>query len=155
MGLDTPASLHALLLALRGAGYASPIPPSGDALIHALIARGTFDPQAGEPPDGWALAAQRWDARIPHRASRLATSSSVCNPPAAGATTRSGSTTTLRCPPPAYVAFYRWLRAAPPHGFGAHAVVHLGKHGTLEWLPGKAVGSPQNVARTPCWATCP
>ena len=25
-------------------------------------------------------------------------------------------------------------------GFGADAIVHLGKHGTLEWLPGKAVG---------------
>ena len=66
VGLDTPASLHTLLLALRGAGFSvSHIPPSGDALMHALIARGTFDPQAGEPPDGWALAAQRWDAAHP------------------------------------------------------------------------------------------
>ncbi|GAA1091786.1 cobaltochelatase subunit CobN [Nocardiopsis metallicus] len=32
-----------------------------------------------------------------------------------------------------YLAAYRWLE----HGFGAHAVVHLGKHGSLEWLPGK------------------
>jgi cobaltochelatase CobN len=39
-------------------------------------------------------------------------------------------------PPHHYLAFYRWLDA----GFGAHAVVHLGKHGTLEWLPGKGVG---------------
>jgi cobaltochelatase CobN len=35
-----------------------------------------------------------------------------------------------------YLAFYRWLDA----GWGADAVVHMGKHGTLEWLPGKAVG---------------
>ncbi|MBO0684936.1 MAG: cobaltochelatase subunit CobN, partial [Candidatus Dormibacteraeota bacterium] len=35
-----------------------------------------------------------------------------------------------------YVAFYRWLE----EDFGAHAIVHLGKHGTAEWLPGKAVG---------------
>jgi cobaltochelatase CobN len=35
-----------------------------------------------------------------------------------------------------YLGFYRWLEA----GFGAHAVVHAGKHGTLEWLPGKGVG---------------
>jgi cobaltochelatase CobN len=35
-----------------------------------------------------------------------------------------------------YLAAYRWLE----HGFGAHAVVHLGKHGTLEWLPGKSLG---------------
>jgi cobaltochelatase CobN len=32
-----------------------------------------------------------------------------------------------------YLAAYRWLA----HGFGAHAVVHLGKHGSMEWLPGK------------------
>ncbi|AQA01531.1 cobaltochelatase subunit CobN [Mycobacterium sp. MS1601] len=32
-----------------------------------------------------------------------------------------------------YLAAYRWLE----QGFGAHAVVHLGKHGSLEWLPGK------------------
>jgi cobaltochelatase CobN len=38
-------------------------------------------------------------------------------------------------PPHNYFAFYFWLREA----FGAHAVVHLGKHGNLEWLPGKAV----------------
>jgi cobaltochelatase CobN len=37
-----------------------------------------------------------------------------------------------------YLAAYRWL--ASPDGFGAHAVVHLGKHGTLEWLPGKGLG---------------
>ena len=35
----------------------------------------------------------------------------------------------------AYVAFYLWLRA----GETIHAMVHLGTHGTLEWLPGKAV----------------
>ncbi|RYJ02310.1 MAG: cobaltochelatase subunit CobN, partial [Actinomycetales bacterium] len=37
-----------------------------------------------------------------------------------------------------YLAAYRWLRAQPDRGgFGAHAVVHLGKHGSMEWLPGK------------------
>ncbi len=40
-----------------------------------------------------------------------------------------------------YAAFYRFL-ATPREqgGFGAHAVVHVGKHGTLEWLPGKGIG---------------
>ncbi len=38
-------------------------------------------------------------------------------------------------PPHAYLAFYVWLRTT----FGAHAVVHMGKHGNLEWLPGKAL----------------
>ncbi|MDQ3946077.1 MAG: cobaltochelatase subunit CobN, partial [Actinomycetota bacterium] len=35
-----------------------------------------------------------------------------------------------------YLAFYRWL----DRGWGADAVVHVGKHGNLEWLPGKGVG---------------
>jgi cobaltochelatase CobN len=39
-----------------------------------------------------------------------------------------------------YLAAYRWLDSAFPHGFGADAVVHLGKHGNLEWLPGKTLG---------------
>ena len=39
-----------------------------------------------------------------------------------------------------YVATYSWLRAPEPLGFGADAVVHLGTHGTLEWLDGKDLG---------------
>ncbi|MFT4904333.1 MAG: cobaltochelatase CobN [Natronomonas sp.] len=39
-------------------------------------------------------------------------------------------------PPHDYYAFYAWLRNA----FEADAVVHLGTHGSLEWLPGKTVG---------------
>jgi cobaltochelatase CobN len=35
-----------------------------------------------------------------------------------------------------YLAVYRWLE----RGFGAHAVIHVGKHGNLEWLPGKNLG---------------
>ena len=39
-------------------------------------------------------------------------------------------------PPHDYYAFYAWLREE----FAADAVVHLGTHGSLEWLPGKTVG---------------
>ncbi|GAA1702861.1 cobaltochelatase subunit CobN [Kribbella yunnanensis] len=46
-----------------------------------------------------------------------------------------------------YLAAYRWLENAPADGgFGAHAVVHLGKHGTLEWLPGKGIGMAADCA---------
>ncbi|WFU38308.1 cobaltochelatase subunit CobN [Bradyrhizobium sp. CB82] len=46
-----------------------------------------------------------------------------------------------RTPRHAYVAFYLWLRQQ-----GVDAVVHVGAHGTLEWLPGKSVAlSPS------CW----
>jgi cobaltochelatase CobN len=46
-----------------------------------------------------------------------------------------------RTPRHGYVAFYLWLRAQDPH-----ALVHIGAHGTLEWLPGKAV-----ALGTACW----
>ncbi|WP_442590517.1 cobaltochelatase subunit CobN [Pedobacter sp. AW31-3R] len=39
-----------------------------------------------------------------------------------------------------YHAFYRWLRSS----WGADAIVHVGKHGTLEWLPGKSIGLSEN-----------
>ncbi|QBI55416.1 cobaltochelatase subunit CobN [Streptomonospora litoralis] len=46
-----------------------------------------------------------------------------------------------------YLAAYRWLESpaegageSAAAGFGADAVIHLGKHGTLEWLPGKGLG---------------
>jgi len=35
-----------------------------------------------------------------------------------------------------YIAFYNWLENI----FGAHAMIHMGTHGTLEWLPGRNVG---------------
>ena len=38
-------------------------------------------------------------------------------------------------PPHGYFAFYAWLRARER----VHAVVHMGKHGNLEWLPGKSL----------------
>lgn len=38
-------------------------------------------------------------------------------------------------PPHNYLAFYIWLRES----FHAQAIVHMGKHGNLEWLPGKAL----------------
>ncbi|RAO48202.1 Cobaltochelatase [Micromonospora saelicesensis] len=46
-----------------------------------------------------------------------------------------------------YLAAYRWLTASVADGgFGADAVVHLGKHGTLEWLPGKGLGLAADCA---------
>ncbi|MCA1479660.1 cobaltochelatase subunit CobN [Bradyrhizobium sp. NBAIM08] len=46
-----------------------------------------------------------------------------------------------RTPRHAYVAFYLWLRQQ-----GCDAAVHMGAHGTLEWLPGKSVALSQV-----CW----
>lgn len=43
-------------------------------------------------------------------------------------------------PPHQYIAFYKWIRNA----FKADAIVHVGTHGTLEWLPGKEIGLSEN-----------
>ena len=42
-------------------------------------------------------------------------------------------------PTPNYLAFYYWLREK----FKIDAIIHVGKHGNLEWLPGKSVGLSQ------------
>ena len=42
-------------------------------------------------------------------------------------------------PPHRYLAQYLWLRIVHQ----AHAMVHVGKHGSAEWLPGKGVGLSQ------------
>ena len=47
-----------------------------------------------------------------------------------------------RTPRHAYVAFYLYLRRK----FGADALIHVGAHGTLEWLPGKSVALSDT-----CW----
>jgi cobaltochelatase CobN len=52
-------------------------------------------------------------------------------------------------PTHAYLAQYLWLRQE----FGAHAVVHVGKHGNLEWLPGKGLGL--SASCFPEWALGP
>ena len=46
-----------------------------------------------------------------------------------------------RTPRHSYVAFYLWLRTQ-----GIHALIHIGAHGTLEWLPGKSVALSAD-----CW----
>jgi len=50
-----------------------------------------------------------------------------------------------------YLAAYRWVAK----GFGAHAVVHLGKHGSMEWLPGKNAGLSASCASDAAIASLP
>jgi magnesium chelatase subunit H len=45
-------------------------------------------------------------------------------------------------PTHAFMAFYRWIR----NDFGAHAVIHWGTHGSLEFMPGKQTGMTMS-----CW----
>lgn len=45
-------------------------------------------------------------------------------------------------PPHSYLAYYFWLR----HVYQVDAIVHVGKHGNLEWLPGKGTALSEQ-----CW----
>ncbi|KKB08731.1 cobaltochelatase subunit CobN [Devosia chinhatensis] len=54
-------------------------------------------------------------------------------------------------PPHAYIAAYLWLR----HDFAAHALVHNGKHGTLEWLPGKSAALDADCYPDALWGQLP
>jgi cobaltochelatase CobN len=142
----------------------------GDELIHALIASGGHDPEfvsehqlAHAPERLPVVDYERWFASLPAEL-RESVVETWGPPPGewyveggdfAIAGLRLGNVFLAIQPPrgygenpvaiyhdpelaPAhhYLATYRWLDAA----FGAHAIVHLGKHGTLEWLPGKALG---------------
>ncbi|MHC1561255.1 cobaltochelatase subunit CobN [Actinomycetospora sp. C-140] len=50
-----------------------------------------------------------------------------------------------------YLAAYRWLQSE----FGAHALVHVGKHGNLEWLPGKTAALSASCAPDPILGDLP
>ena len=54
-------------------------------------------------------------------------------------------------PPHAYIAAYLWLR----HEFGMDALIHNGKHGNLEWLPGKANGLDSESYPSVLWGQVP
>ena len=41
-----------------------------------------------------------------------------------------------------YYGYYRWIRDV----FKANVIMHIGTHGTLEWLPGKSVGLSESCA---------
>lgn len=50
-----------------------------------------------------------------------------------------------------YLGFYRWLDQI----WKADAIIHLGKHGTLEWLPGKSLALSNSCATDACLGSVP
>ena len=54
-------------------------------------------------------------------------------------------------PPHGYLAAYLWVT----HVFGAHALIHNGKHGNLEWLPGKALALDKASYPNALWGGLP
>ncbi|MBY5444851.1 cobaltochelatase subunit CobN [Rhizobium leguminosarum] len=165
VGLDTPAGTIEVLKAMRAAGYpVAEIPDDGDALIRHLmegptnsssdgkIIRETLSLSSynsfleslpnkiqdevrarwGDPQDDpyfregvFALPFARFGEVLvgiqPARGYNIDPKESYHSPDLV--------------PPHGYLAFYAFLRRE----FGAHAVIHMGKHGNLEWLPGKAL----------------
>ena len=114
------------------ANVACPHPRRRPCAPRALAAR-----DRGAVGPGARPAAERRRARSSCSARSSATSSSACSPPSATRATRCGccSRRASRRPTPSR-AFYRWLR----EDFGAHAVLHFGTHGALEFMPGKQAG---------------
>jgi cobaltochelatase CobN len=171
VGLDAPASLMAILRAMKNAGYnVADLPEDGDALIHALIDRGCYDldhltaaqcasavgrvsieryaewfeelpislrkrmqAQWGAPPG----AAYVHEDLLTLAGLEFGNAIVVLQPPRGYGMDPDAIYHQPDLPPTHhYYALYRWLRGE----WGAHAIVHVGKHGTLEWLPGKGVG---------------
>ncbi|HEV7964923.1 MAG TPA: cobaltochelatase subunit CobN [Actinoplanes sp.] len=142
----------------------------GDALIHALIAAGGQDPDwlteeqlAGNPVRIKGTKYREWFATLPDDLRQRVVRHwgeapgelYVDNDEIVLAALRDENVVVMVQPPRGfganpvaiyhdpdlppshhYLAAYRWLADE----FGAHAMVHVGKHGNLEWLPGKNVG---------------
>jgi cobaltochelatase CobN len=151
-------------------------PTEGDALIHALIAAGGHDMEflteeqlEGAPGRLDARLYAEWFARLPEDL-RAGVEEHWGEPPGelyvdggefVVAGLRFGNVFVGIQPPRGfgenpiaiyhdpdlppthhYLAAYWWLMEE----FGADAIIHLGKHGTLEWLPGKSLGLSPSCA---------
>ena len=151
VGLDSFASLHSITALLHAAGY--DVPGAVDwvrLIVHTVPApflslaeyRRLFAtlPEAvqsrviaawGDAAHDPALQAGNFSLRHAS-AGRLVV---AVQPDRGSAADRKAGYHDPDLPPRhAFVAFYLWLRA----GLAIDAMVHLGAHGTLEWLPGKA-----------------
>ncbi|KNH10297.1 CobN component of cobalt chelatase involved in B12 biosynthesis [Candidatus Burkholderia brachyanthoides] len=174
VGLDTPASAIGILSMLAREGYrVGDIPADGDALIDALTQGVTNDPVVRDlrpalqslsledyfdayralSPDVRQVLEARWGAPEDDptvRRGRFMIAGMRCGEVFIGIQpSRSRERNDYASyhdaelvPPHAYLAFYFWLRLR----FGIDAVVHVGKHGNLEWLPGKSVALSAS-----CW----
>ncbi|EPC02399.1 cobaltochelatase subunit CobN [Litchfieldella anticariensis FP35 = DSM 16096] len=174
VGLDTPASTVRILRALSEAGYpVNDVPDDGDALIRLLQGTVTNDHRVLDQRGCWqsiglddylewfqTLPAPlqeavwtRWGApsddpkcrqgRLMIAGIRLGETFVGIQPERdfSDDPTQTYHDTEL-VPPHSYLAFYLWLR----DHYRVDAVVHVGKHGNLEWLPGKSTALSAD-----CW----
>lgn len=174
VGLDTPAAALNILKALQEQDYpVADLPDSGTALIHQLLGGVTNDLDSLDarpcaqslaldeylaffhslPQANQQAVRERWGEPQQDpmfRSGRLMIAglrfglTFVGIQPARGYQLDAAAVyhDPDLVPPHGYLAFYCWLRRA----FACDAVIHVGKHGNLEWLPGKSVGLSEQ-----CW----
>ncbi len=149
VGLDALASAEGILNSLAAQGYTtqSGVDLGKDLLVETLTwplsdfqaALHTLPGQLqddlrdawGSPKDDPAVK----DGAIHFKALRRGNVLIALQPERGAVKTRDDDYHDLsRTPRYGYVAFYLWLRAQ-----GIDALIHMGAHGTLEWLPGKSV----------------
>ncbi len=156
VGLDVPASIVALLTDLADAGYTVAEAPTTSRGLLELITSGATESSLSLPDytrlfltlpaDARTAIAARWgdpvtdpdvrDGAFHFRACVFGHVLVALPPDRGRASDRRADYHDATLPPRhALVAFALWLR----HVGHADALVHMGAHGTLEWLPGKAV----------------
>lgn len=169
VGLDTPASLLNVLTWMQDAGYTlgqEVLPESSTALMARLLSSRTNDPESHHLPplthlplsdylDWWAtlpIAARetieaRWgpahqaleleEEGFPIHGLKLGHVCVLVQPSRGYDPDQLSDLHSPDLPPPhRYLAQYLWMRLV----HGTQMLVHLGKHGSAEWLPGKSVG---------------
>jgi len=174
VGLDTPNSTVNILNALKQAGYPiDSVPENGNQLIEALLESVTNNPNTLHHLPCWqslslsdyqaafaelSLVSQqaitaRWgkpEQDIKFRDGRLMIAGIRLGETFVGIQPARGFNIDLLAnyhdpdliPPHNYLAFYFWLRLT----YQVNAVIHVGKHGNLEWLPGKGLALSNE-----CW----
>ena len=165
VGLDTPASCINILQALQEEGYSiKDIPRTGDELIQRLTQGITNDPESKElRPVNQSISCSEYEQyfqtlpletqqEITQRWGDIPEVNNVTSYPISGIQlgnifigiqpsrgydfdpSLNYHAPDLE-PTPHYLAYYYWLK----HHFQAAAIIHVGKHGNLEWLPGKSL----------------
>lgn len=156
VGLDALASVEALMSDLAEAGFdVAPAHALGETLLKQNLTWSVAEYRAALSRLPQVLQddlAQAWgapesdpscrDGALHFAAIPCGGSMIAVQPERGNATARDADYHDLaRTPRHAYVAFYLWLRERE-----MDAVVHMGAHGTLEWLPGKSVALSSS-----CW----
>jgi len=153
VGLDVPESVRRALKTLAGAGYdAGAAPADSRTLLAHIVASAALpladyrrlfaalpEPVRAAITAAWGAPEEDRDLRddaFHFRFARFGHVTVALAPDRGAALDRRADYHDPALPPRhALLAFGLWLR----DGLDAHALVHMGAHGTLEWLPGKAV----------------